>query len=282
MKLIEQSHEIWGETPVLLNESISWIERAGRVCYRSEDKIVEGSGLTFVSNIFKRKHYSVIEHSNIVMRFDTSKFPLETLNELKLFFDSPFFDIILLHEKIYISGNWRAWYEFFQKKFDDDISSLELFIKFLNKWNQIIKYQDEIPTELKKITVEFITDRAVTHELVRHRPASYSQESQRYVRYGEINFIKPFWYNRIFDNMKDIFIETLKNTEENYRYMLKFMRAEEARAILPNCTATKIVVTASIPEWKHIFNLRVSKAAYPQFRNLLKPVKEHFIQNDWI
>ena len=110
MKLIEQSSEVWGECPTNKEEGILWIERAGRVCYRSEDKIIEGSGKKFVDGIVKRKHFSVIEHSNLVVRTkDTFTDPHRELIEARGTMNSPFINTFIMHDRIYAGGNFRAW-----------------------------------------------------------------------------------------------------------------------------------------------------------------------------
>jgi len=282
MELINQKSIIWGQTPSDKNESILWIERAGRTCYRSEDKIVEGSGQKFVENIWKRKHYSVLEHSNIVLRTkNKSKFPIMTLLRIKGIFDSPFFNFCIDKDYIYIGGNWRAWIEF-NNRYNNSLTINDLPNKLISEEYEFVE-KDDIPNEVKIITVEFITSRDVTHELVRHRPASYSQESQRYVRYGDITFIKPWWYDDTFRANQEDFLDAMLDAEEHYKYLIDHsQRPEEARAVLPNATATKIIMSAVVPEWKHVFNLRTSKAAYPQIRRLLSHVLTDFIQNGWM
>jgi len=288
MILKDQEVRVWGQTPCSKKESINWIEAAGRTCYRSEDKIIDGSGIKFVKNIWKRNHYSVLEHSNIVLRTRIkSKFPNMALIKEKSVFDSKYFSFCIHHDHVYISGNWRSWIEFYKAlRGNDDIMTIDNIIDFLeSETYEVIKDNQCVPNQLKAITVEFITDRAVTHELVRHRPASYSQESQRYVRYGDITFIKPSWFDKIEDGSYErvIFNNSCKSIETQYKGLLAIgMKAEDARVILPNCTATKIIMTASIPEWKHVFFLRTSKAAYPQIRNIMIPVQEIFNINKWI
>jgi thymidylate synthase (FAD) len=285
MKLIDQQIDIWGETPYNKDDAVLWIERAGRICYRSEDKIVKGSGIKFVNNIWTRTHYSVLEHSNIVIRTKIkSKFPAKALNLSKMVFDSPYFRFCIHGDQIYISGNWRSWIEFFNKQYGVLLSIDDLPEALNNDDYEVVVNPDEIPIELKVITAEFVTNRAVTHELVRHRPASYSQESQRYVRYTkDVSFIKPYWFDTVPDALKDEFTTYLSKAEEKYQFLLRVgLKAEDARDVLPNATATKIVVSANIPEWEHIFNLRVSKAAWTPIRCLLKPVRDYFIENKWL
>jgi thymidylate synthase (FAD) len=121
------------------------------------------------------------------------------------------------------------------------------------------------------MTIRFITNRGVTHELVRHRLASFSQESTRYVRYnGDMEFIKPVWWDKVGAFEMDSFCRFLDMAEHEYKFLLQSgWRPEQAREVLPNALKTEIVVTANMREWHHIFKLRTSKAAHPQIRALM-------------
>lgn len=188
MKLIEQSCE-WIQKP---NLSLEIIEKAGRTCYKSEDKITSDSSKKFVGMILKRGHESVIEHVSA--------------------------------------------------------------------------------------SVKFITNRGVTHELVRHRLCAFSQESTRYINYGgeDIQFIKPVWWEY---TSNDEFLLALSNSEKHYKILLSLgWRPEQAREVLPNALKTEIVTTANLREWRHIFKLRTSKAAHPQIRELMKNCLDMFKQ----
>lgn len=146
-------------------------------------------------------------------------------------------------------------------------------------------------------TVKFITNRGVTHELVRHRLASYSQESTRYVNYGgkEIEFIRPVWWvnleqiplntplSSIFFSSEEmntpecLFLEACAEAERDYNTLLSMgWRPEQAREVLPNALKTEIVVTANFREWIHIFNLRCSPKAHPQIRELMIDCRNDF------
>ena len=128
------------------------------------------------------------------------------------------------------------------------------------------------------LSVKFITDRGVSHELVRHRIASYAQESQRYCNYlkndfgAEITVIKPVYlvqgtqpYNAWFN--------ACVLSEASYFDLLKIgLTAQEARNVLLNSTKTEIVVTANLREWMTILKLRTSEQAHPQMRDLMKPL----------
>ena len=184
MKIIEPSFQFF--EPLDGAQMLKRLERAGRVCYKSEDKITQGSAETFLANIIKRGHESVLEH--------------------------------------------------------------------------------------EKITVSLICDRGVTHELVRHRIASYSQESTRYCNYmgekfgRELTFIKPcFWAED--DPKYAVWKEQMAQLEETYQRLLEAGASpQEARSILPNSLKTEIVVTMNLREWRHFFRLRTAPAAHPQMR----------------
>lgn len=277
MKIIEQEHEIWGDCPSRKAEAVLWIERAGRVCYRSEDKIIEGSGLEFVNKLIQRKHGAMVEHSNEVLRTTTTyKNPVEMMEMMRSVMPSKYIDFTIQGDRVYIGGNYRAWME------SEDAGSLHEMYKQLSlhkAWLEHVSLSD-IPPDLRRITVEFVTDRAVTHELVRHRPCSFAQESQRYCSYlKELLFIKQWWWEPGFD-----WNTPLDAAENAYRAARKAGKApEKARYILPNCTATRIVVTASLPEWRDvIFQLRCVKGAYPGMINLMTPVRDEFKERGWI
>lgn len=143
------------------------------------------------------------------------------------------------------------------------------------------------------ITVKFICDRGVSHELVRHRLASFAQESTRYCNYGKgehITFIIPCWFKELTEGDYDdiaittikeeiIWMESMLNSENNY---LKLIRnnwsPQQARSVLPNSLKTEINVSANIREWRHILKLRTSKAAHPQMRELMCPLLDEFKQ----
>lgn len=132
------------------------------------------------------------------------------------------------------------------------------------------------------VTVRFVCDRGVTHEIVRHRLAAYSQESTRYCNYskgkfgGEITVIKPsFWKEESYEYV--MWVKSMEEAESNY-FALIGMGAppQEARSVLPNSLKTEIVMTCNIREWRHVFSLRCSKAAHPQMRELMLPLMREF------
>ena len=138
----------------------------------------------------------------------------------------------------------------------------------------IIKRGHESVIEHATVSFKIICDRGVTHELVRHRLASYSQESSRFCDYsagkfgGELTFIKPcFW--REDDQNHQLWLETMAQLEKNYLALLSVgANPEEARSILPNSLKTEIFVTMNLREWRHFIRLRTAKAAHPQMREV--------------
>ena len=142
----------------------------------------------------------------------------------------------------------------------------------------ILERGHESVIEHASMTVKFVCDRGVSHELVRHRLCAFSMESTRYCNYskgkfgGELTFIKPlFWDERTakFEH----WLQTMDALERTYLKLIELgAKPEEARSVLPNSLKTEIVVTANLREWRHIFKLRTSLKAHPQMRQLVRPL----------
>lgn len=186
MKIIKAGFHI----PSSVNgaEILKSIEQAGRVCYKSEDKITDGSAEKFVAGIIKRGHEAVLEH--------------------------------------------------------------------------------------QAITVKFIVDRGVSHEIVRHRLAAYCQESTRYCNYSkdgfgnEITVIEPCFWDKESEEYQ-LWFKCMKYAEEMYLQLLHSGASpQEARSVLPNSLKTEVVMTANLREWRHFFKLRTASAAHPQMREV--------------
>ena len=127
------------------------------------------------------------------------------------------------------------------------------------------------PLEFADMSVELVTSRDVMAKLTRHRLANFCIESQRYVcMNGEIAFIQPCFY-RESDEASEFWEFCMSDAEQSYHFLLeKGLKPEDARKILPNSTATHIVMKANIREWRHIFSLRLGKGVYPEMRELMK------------
>ena len=154
-------------------------------------------------------------------------------------------------------------------------NSAPRFVKML------IKRGHEAMLEHGSATVKFVTNRGVTHELVRHRVASFGQESTRYVNYGgsDIAFIRPVWIDSK-PLGRRFWKAAMRVSEWAYKALIGVgWQAEEAREVLPNSLKTEIVVTANYREWRHIFKLRAigtTGKPHPQMQALMLPVLEEF------
>ena len=141
----------------------------------------------------------------------------------------------------------------------------------------ILESGHESVIEHEKITVIFVTNRGITHEIVRHRIASYSQESTRYCNYrGKLAFIRPFYFSAE-AKAYAVWKSAMENAAHAYLQLLDMgARPEQARGVLPNDLKAEIVVTYNLREWRHFFKLRCSRAAHPQIRQIAIPVLLEF------
>ena len=154
--------------------------------------------------------------------------------------------------------------------------SAEKFVKNIMNRNHMSVIEHE------SISVRIICDRGVTHEIVRHRIASYSQESTRYCNYSndkfgnELTFIKPCFFDEGSEGY-EIWEKSMQNIENEYMELIEVgAKPQEARSILPNSIKTEIVMTMNLREWRHFFKLRCDKAAHPQMREIANMILKEF------
>lgn len=140
---------------------------------------------------------------------------------------------------------------------------------------RLIASGHESVLEHASISVNIVCDRGVSHELVRHRLASYSQESTRFCNYSagkfgnELTFILPSWLDKK-DQGFELFKSTLALSESSYIALIqRGWKPEQARNVLPNALKTEINMTANLREWRHILKVRTAPAAHPQMRELM-------------
>lgn len=150
---------------------------------------------------------------------------------------------------------------------------------------KIVERGHESVLEHEKISVRIICDRGVSHELVRHRIASYSQESTRYCNYSkdkfenELTFIRPPWVDMSanYPSASNAWWCMMEEIEREYMHLIeRGWTPEQARTILPNSLKTEIVVTMNLREWRHFFRLRCAPAAHPQMRQIANMMLEEF------
>jgi thymidylate synthase (FAD) len=153
----------------------------------------------------------------------------------------------------------------------------------------LIKRDHLAMIEFFDITVKFVCDRGISHELVRHRIASFAQESTRYCNYSkdkfdnQITFITPCWIRENWseecgdDNATAIWYDQMQNAESAYNNLInEGWQPQQARSVLPNSLKTEINVKMNLREWRHFFKLRCSPAAHPQMRELTIPLLKEF------
>ena len=289
MRLIKPSFEIWEQEPGL--EGVyKQIERAGRVCYKSEDKIAEGTAKAFVDRMIASGHGAMLEHGTVYLEI-----PDYGVSRLKFekYMRNPYSTSISSDvDSSYITTNLRVLVE--------------------NGWLNDLEYQCE-PTEYheKRITVKFVCDRGVSHEFVRHRVFSFAQESTRYCNYSKGKFgyqltcIIPSWlgleegsysledveekYDKclIIDRCKNAeeasFVRALCYAEREYFDLLELnWKAQQARDVLPNSLKTELVMTGTIKQWEGFFKLRDAGSAHPQAYELAHPLHEEFIKRGYV
>lgn len=180
-----------------------------------------------------------------------------------------------------------------EKKDITDISSRDFAAKMLKSGHHSV-------IEHSFMSVQIICDRGVSHEIVRHRLASYSQESTRYCNYtkekfgGHITFIRPSFFPEIpcdvYEDNNDVqlvgnnssqavlcWLQSMLASESHYNFLVKQgCSAQEARSVLPNSLKTELVMTANLREWRHFFTLRTAKPAHPQMREIAIPMLKEF------
>ena len=264
MNLVKASFEFIEQEPGL-NGCFKQIERAGRTCYKSEDKITDTSCEEFVSRMVNSGHGAMLEHgtvylmiSNLVDDFESIYEDFERNKYSKINYDGSY---------LYVTTNYRVLVE--------------------NDWLYVLAYQCE-PTVFheKRITVKFICDRGVSHEFVRHRVISFAQESTRYCNYlkakfgGSVTCLMPPWLK---ESEELEFEEDLIVIEQIYfKWLNKGWTAQQARGFLSTFTKTELVMTGFVSDWEHFFELRCHSTAHPQAREVAIPLQEQFIKKGYI
>lgn len=165
-----------------------------------------------------------------------------------------------------------------EDKISEDGTSARKMVKAL------VTRGHEAMLEHSQLTVKFICDRGVSHEIVRHRICSFAQESTRYCNYSgdkfgqELTFIEPsFFTNNV--TLYSFWKDACQKCEDIYMYMVSNgVTPQEARSVLPNSLKTEIVVTANYREWRNIFKLRCAKDAHPQIRELMIPLQKELAE----
>lgn len=287
MKIIEPSVEILEEENIYKK-----IEKAGRICYKSEDKITDTSYEKFIKMIIGRGHYSVLEHADITIGIKA----WETFYELipqylksQFIFYGKGSGIRVVH------ANVRAWREYLEGiTIQEIIENYPLLFGDIElspfNFNFGCNLSEDFSLSLKdnpytiRETFVVTTTRDTSHQIVRHRVNSVSQESQRYCNYtkgkfSDVKFIMPnFIKNSNDQNVVEYWIGQRSEDEVEYNFYIKNGAApEEARNCLPNATATSLVLTSSIWGWGHFLKLRLASDAQQEIRDIAKDIQEKLL-----
>lgn len=295
MKIVDPSYEIQDQLD--RTSLVKRLEACGRICYKSEGLISESSALPFVKKIAKHGHNSVMEMAVVTLDVKCTEEQYDALLALEpkyLFIDR-------LDTGILVTASIRSLRELYQ--FASKTPIVEAMVAFMVEGHSYlfegvwdggnglvggIKVKklalaevDGLPEPLlakhRFVGVKFMINRAVSHEIVRHRPCSYLQESQRYCRYSQdkfanqVTFIKPMFYKEGTDEYS-LWLKAMEYTEEIYLKLLESSTPQAARTVLPNSCKTEIIVYCNLSEWKHIFKLRTSQAAEPSMREMMNPL----------
>lgn len=284
MKLIKPSFEIWEQEPSL--EGIyKQIERAGRVCYKSEDKIAEGTAKAFVDRMIASGHGAMLEHGTVYLRLENYGDSMNDYDHDNLenkYIENPYSTVVF--GKVPVYSSWEEK----QKVCQEVYITTNLRVLVENDWLDDLQYQCE-PTEYheKRITVKTTIDRGVSHEFVRHRVLSFAQESTRYCNYakarfsGSVTFIVPPWLDE--DEERNEFEKDLKLIETIYfKWLYKGWTAQQARGFLCNFLKTELIMTGTIKQWEGFFKLRDASSAHPQAYELAHPLHEEFIKRGYV
>lgn len=281
------------------------IEACGRICYKSEDKITAESAEPFIRRIISHGHNSVTEMAVLTVRvlYDKDSIAAQFFSLLP-----KFLHVDRLEKKeLLITGSIRAYRELYQasptiklvKAITEHLSRrYPLFYEDLfPERRSMLKQEgvrvekvpleavDALPADLlvkhRHVAVLFVVNRAITHEIVRHRPVSYLQESQRYCRYSqdkfgsEVTFIKPMFFSQGSQEYH-LWEKAMEETEKIYLNLLETSSPQAARTVLPNSCKTELITFANLLEWLHILKLRTSKGAEPSMREVMDPLLHKF------
>lgn len=304
MRIINAGYYIYPEVDSF--GMVKRIEEIARVCYKSEDKITEDSAKKMVRALVKANHWAMLEHGYVVTEPDSVGYIAisEAMKSIRKHEGEV--PRIKYSPKGYsgryiVSGNMRAWLEFLElcKKHYIPLSKSLIQILKQEKYSPVFdgvnvpthargEYLEVEPKDLnenerlihKYISVKFTVDRGVSHEIVRHREASFAQESTRYCNYGktgDVTFIRPCYFDNYSLELEN-WEESCRNSERDYLYLtvVRGKTPQEARCVLHHSLKTEVVMTATPKSWIHFVELRAlgtTGAPHPQIKEVAEPLR---------
>lgn len=323
VQFVKSSVSAYGLAPCDESRALRLVELCGRTAYKSEDKITEDSARKFVLMLKSRGHLSVLEHSNIVLKVEKDPAaqvpggsnPITYAKMLNALPDRLGFHRIFSANSgsgFLMAGNFRAWIETLDRLkrlrhvHDFLLRSLNRFYPALfpgagreeaipsraslvGEEEQLELLKTDPSLDLPVFVFKFVCDRGITHEVVRHRVFSFTQESTRYVNYGNkgMVLILPEELYNSYDAAKgepapdDLLAgEWRKRMEVLFHWyredLARGLRPEIARDILPNLLKSELFVSGRWSGWRHFIQLRDSSQAHPRIRFLAKEVRKYF------
>lgn len=289
MKLINSSAEILYDI-----NPYKHIEKIGRICYKSENLITEDSCYKFVDRLVRAKHFAILEHARIefiIEDFEQYNINLEDIIHIPaLHFKSLGMSPNTVNLNISMSHlynpKWSKYpdvFHLFQILKNVVESEFKPDIDYIRPSN--IKFIQETSYEIQAshLTMKFIVDRGISHELVRHRCAA-AQSSTRYCDYSkdkfgsEITFVKPSEYDSWTGQVKTMFDESMQQAENTYLWLVTKgkLTPEIARSWLPHALMTEVVLTMDVDQWNHFFDLRLygtTGKPHPDMEDVCKKAK---------
>ena len=294
------------------------IEKVGRTCYKSEDKITDESAAKFVGGLVKRGHEAMIEHFSPIFKVNEFWYEqilddyetliqccnVEVKKTVRPFLRFTNQEMSTGEVRCIVSGNMRAWRDFV-KGCVDGYGFIPQYLHGIIRCYHIFfpEFQDYVPARIvndklipievrdlteqerwihQDITVKFTCDRGVSHEIVRHRTASFAQESTRYCNYGlekfgnEITVIRPSWCKEG-DDIYNVWRDGCVLSEGAYFSLLSDgATPQEARSVLCNSLKTEVIMTGNLACWDHFFTLRCANDAHPDIQEVAKMAKQMF------
>lgn len=283
------------------------IEKIARTCYKSNDKITEESHIKFITNLYNAKHWAMLEHYIFIYEVPKETYDFLIDKQLKYLVMTNYnLNLISFSARTLLDisnstkdKSLKAKIDAMIRKVVADFNCSELFGFDETAYSNSLVYVQMRPIlELTELTseerfihewhsIKFICDRGVSHEIVRHRDASFAQESTRYCNYSKDKFgnkiqvIKPFMLDDG-DGIRpktveyDVWEKAMNDSAERYFEMIEAgCSPQVARSVLPNSLKTEVIMTARNYEWEHFFNLRCDSAAHPQMREIAIPLKNY-------
>ena len=234
------------------------IEKCGRTCYKSEDKITEDSAMKFFQGLVNRKHFAMLEHGTVYFRFPFP-FPVMAKDSITKVMNSKYsFTNVGADGDFYVTTNMRVLMEEVSYEVDSLLYEYALDGPDIN--------------HIKKYTAKFIISRGIANEFVRHRVLSFAQESTRYCNYmkdrfgGELIFIRPEWLKGegIDQEEESIWLNAMSLSEDYYFDLIDLgVKPQNARGVLPLDLKTELIITGTLDQWEAFWDLRMREITGP-------------------